>query len=72
MASIYDLAVVALAMMVCGTLGLLAWTLGITIPSALRRIQRDVLMARLRLVKAEHRLRLERVARAEAEHEGEA
>lgn len=66
MASIYDLAVVALALMVCGTLGLLAWTLGITIPMALRRMQRDVLEARLRLVIAERRLR------AEAETEGEA
>lgn len=66
MASIYDLAVVALALMVCGTLGLLAWTLGITIPTALRRMQRDVLEARLRLVIAERRLR------AEAETKGEA
>lgn len=57
MASILDLAVVALAVMVCGTLGLLAWTLGITIPAALRRLRRDVLRARLRVAVAERRFR---------------
>ncbi|HSM38991.1 MAG TPA: hypothetical protein VK838_06620 [Candidatus Limnocylindrales bacterium] len=57
MASIFDLAVVALALMVCGTLGLLAWTLGVTIPTALRRVHRDLLTARVRIVVAERRVR---------------
>ncbi|HEX2195056.1 MAG TPA: hypothetical protein VHK63_08900 [Candidatus Limnocylindria bacterium] len=57
MASILDLAVVALALMVGGTLGLLAWTLGITIPVAARRARADVLRARLEVAAAERRLR---------------
>ena len=57
MASILDLAVVALAVMVCGTLGLLAWTLGITIPGSVRRARRDVLHTRYRVAVAERRLR---------------
>ena len=57
MASILDLAVVALAVMVCGTLGLLAWTLGVTIPRAARRARRDVTGARYRVTTAEGRLR---------------
>lgn len=57
MASILDLAVVALAVMVCGTLGLLAWTLGVTIPRAARRARRDVTNARYRVAIAEGRLR---------------
>jgi hypothetical protein len=56
-ASILDLAVVALAVMVCGTLGLLAWTLGVTVPSAARRARRDIASRRVRLVEAERRLR---------------
>jgi hypothetical protein len=56
-ASILDLAVVALAVMVCGTLGLLAWTLGITVPNAARRARRDVADQRARLAVAERRLR---------------
>jgi len=56
-ASILDLAVIALAVMVCGTLGLLAWTLGIAIPNAVRHAQADVLRNRLRTVVAERRLR---------------
>lgn len=57
MASILDLAVVALAVMVCGTLGLLAWTLGITVPIAARRARRKVADQRARLAVAERRLR---------------
>lgn len=57
MASILDLAVVALAVMVCGTLGLLAWTLGITVPIAARRARRNVADQRARLAVAERRLR---------------
>jgi ABC-type enterochelin transport system permease subunit len=56
-ASILDLAVIALAVMVCGTLGLLAWTLGIAVPNAVRHAQADVLRARLRMVVAERRMR---------------
>ncbi len=57
MASILDLAVVALAVMVCGTLGLLAWTLGITVPVAALRARRDIAIQRARLAQAERRLR---------------
>lgn len=57
MASFLDLAVVAVALTVCVTLGLLAWTLGVTIPAALRRARGQVLEARLRVVMAERRLR---------------
>jgi hypothetical protein len=56
-ASILDLAVVALAVMVCGTLALLAWTLGITVPIAARRARRNVADQRARLAVAERRLR---------------
>jgi hypothetical protein len=56
-ASILDLAVVALAVMVCGTLGLLAWTLGVAVPAAARRARRDIAEQRLRLAIAERRLR---------------
>jgi hypothetical protein len=56
-ASILDLAVLALAVMVCGTLGLLAWTLGIAVPTAARRARRDVADQRARLAVAERRLR---------------
>jgi hypothetical protein len=55
--AILDLAVVALALVVCGTLGLLAWTLGVTVPAAARRARDDVARARLRLADAERRLR---------------
>lgn len=57
MASILDLAVVALAVMVCGTLGLLAWTLGISVPVAALRARRDIANQRARLAHAERRLR---------------
>ena len=57
MASILDLAVVALAVMVCGTLGLLAWTLGVTFPAAARRARREVMDARHGVAVAERRLR---------------
>ena len=56
-ASILDLAVVALAVMVCGTLGLLAWTLGISVPVAALRARRDIANQRARLAHAERRLR---------------
>jgi hypothetical protein len=52
-----DLAVVALALMVCTTLGLLAWTVGVTLPRALHRLRRDLIQARLQVTVAERRLR---------------
>jgi hypothetical protein len=55
--AILDLAVVALALVVCGTLCLLAWTLGVTVPAAARRAREDVGQARLWLAEAERRLR---------------
>jgi hypothetical protein len=55
--SILDLAVVAVAILVSITLGLLAWTLGVTTTRALKRARRDVLLARLQLATAERRLR---------------
>ncbi|HEX5579347.1 MAG TPA: hypothetical protein VFY43_06755 [Candidatus Limnocylindria bacterium] len=57
MGSILDLAVIAVAILVCVTLGLLAWTLGVTATRALRRARRDLLLARLQVATAERRLR---------------
>ena len=57
MGSILDLAVIAVAILVCTTLGLLAWTLGVSTTRALRRARRDLLLARLQLATAERRLR---------------
>ena len=47
MGSILDLAVIAVAILVSITLGLLAWTLGVSTTRALRRLRRDILLARL-------------------------
>jgi hypothetical protein len=55
--AILDLAVIALAVMVCVTLGLLAWTLGVTVPAAVRRARHDVARARSQVAQAEARLR---------------
>jgi hypothetical protein len=55
--SILDLAVIAVAILVTITLGLLAWTLGVSTTRALRRARRDLLLARLELATAERRLR---------------
>jgi hypothetical protein len=55
--SILDLAVIAVAILVCVTLGLLAWTLGVSTTRALRRARRDVLLTRLHVATAERRLR---------------
>jgi hypothetical protein len=52
-----DLAVVALAVMVCGSLLLLAWTLGVSTPRALRRFRRELFAARLQVTRSERRLR---------------
>jgi hypothetical protein len=43
--------------MVCTTLGLLAWTVGVTLPRALHRLRRDLIRARLQVTVAERRLR---------------
>jgi hypothetical protein len=56
-ASILDLAVVVLAVMVCVSLGLLAWTLGVSITRVLRSMRASLVTARLELVIAERRLR---------------
>jgi hypothetical protein len=70
-ASILDLAVIALAMMVCGTLGLLAWTMGIALPKALHRARRDLLQARLAVVVTERRLRALAAADGRTDSEGD-
>ena len=57
MGSILDLAVIAVALLVSITLGLLAWTLGVSTTRALRRVRRDILLARLQVAVAERRLR---------------
>jgi hypothetical protein len=56
-ASVLDLAVALLALMVCVTMGLLAWTLAVNIPAVLRRSRASLLQARLELAVAERRLR---------------
>ena len=57
MGSILDLAVIAIAILVSITLGLLAWTLGVSTTRALRRLRHDILLARLQVAVAERRLR---------------
>jgi type II secretory pathway pseudopilin PulG len=49
--------VIAVAILVSITLGLLAWSLGVSTTRALRRVRRDILLARLQLATAERRLR---------------
>jgi hypothetical protein len=71
-ASILDLAVVLLALMVCVSLGLLAWTLAVSIPRMLRRSRASIVEARLELATAERRLRDASRARADsADDEGD-
>lgn len=57
MGSFLDLAVIAVQILLCVTLGLLAWTLVVSTPRALRRARRDLLLARLHVATAERRLR---------------
>jgi hypothetical protein len=56
-ASVFDLAVIAVAILVCISMALLAWTLGVTATVGLRRARRDVIGARLEISVAERRLR---------------
>jgi hypothetical protein len=56
-APILDLTVIALAVLVTGTLCLLGWTLGVTAVRAVSRGRREVVVARLHLAQTERRLR---------------
>jgi hypothetical protein len=64
-----DLAVVALAIMVSGSLALLAWTLGVGGVRAVRDTRRQVVRTRLELSRLERRLRTD--AAAPATNEGD-
>jgi hypothetical protein len=55
--SFFDLAVVAVAALVCISLVLLAWTLGVSITNAMRRGRASIIDARLELAGMERRLR---------------
>lgn len=57
MASFLDLAVIALAVMVCISMALLAWTLGVTVTGGLRRARRELIEARIEMAVLERRLR---------------
>lgn len=65
MGLVLDAAVVVLALLVCGSLGLLAWTLAVGGRSAIRHDRERVSAARLTLATAERRLRT-RMAATEA------
>jgi hypothetical protein len=69
-APILDLAVVALAVMVCISMVLLAWTLGVSITGVLRRARASLISARLEMAVAERRLRSSLRSAAEARIEG--
>jgi hypothetical protein len=56
-ASILDLAVIAVAVLVCTSMGLLAWTLGVSITGVLGRTRASLINARLDMAVAERRLR---------------
>lgn len=70
MAPILDLAVVVLAIMVCVSLGLLAWTLGVSITRVLRRTRQNMVNTRLELTVAERKLREGAQALAKAREAG--
>jgi hypothetical protein len=55
--SIFDVAVIAMALMVCISMILLAWTLGVSITGVLRRTRASLISARLDMAVAERRLR---------------
>ena len=69
MASILDLAVVALAVMVCISMILLAWTLGVSITGVLGRMRASLISARLDMAVAERRLRSTARSMADAQVE---
>jgi hypothetical protein len=71
-APILDLAVVVLAVMVCVSLGLLAWTLGVSITRVLHRTRENLVNTRLELIVAERRLRETARTLAEAREVGNA
>ncbi|MEP6680166.1 MAG: hypothetical protein ABJB65_01685 [Chloroflexota bacterium] len=54
---LFDVAAVVLAVGVCASLGLLAWTLGVGSAPTIRRARREVSEARLRLAATEGGLR---------------
>lgn len=56
MGALLDFAVIALAVMVTGSLFMLAWTLGVSTPLTLQRARTDLVVARLTLARAERRL----------------
>lgn len=60
------MAVVVIALIVCASLGLLAWTLGVSITRVLRRTRQGLVGARLELTVAERKLRDTARALAEA------
>ena len=51
-----DLAVVGLAILVSGTLVLLAWTLGVSAVAAVQRARHQVILTRLQLAILERRM----------------
>ena len=53
---LFDVATVVLAVGVCGSLGLLAWTLGVGSLRAVRHARREVKDARMRLAAADRQL----------------
>jgi hypothetical protein len=53
---VFDVAVVVLAVGVCGSLGLLAWTLGVGSEATIERARREVNAARDTLADAEARV----------------
>ncbi len=57
MGSILDMAVIAVAVLVCISLVLLAWTLGVSITNTMRRGRASVIEARLEMATMERRLR---------------
>jgi hypothetical protein len=54
---LFDLAVIAVAVLVCISMVLLAWTLGVSVTSAIRRTRAEVIEARLGLAVTERKLR---------------
>lgn len=67
MGPLLDLAVVALAIMVSGSLALLAWTLGVGGVRAVRDARRQLIRTRLQLSRLERQLRTDGAAPAHDE-----